>query len=374
MKVVIAPDAYKGSLVAQEVATTMKQAILDISPTIEIFEKPMADGGEGMMDALLSSVSGEEVYVTCTGPLGQRIKTSYAIINKSTALIEGARIAGLPQVPTSKRNPDFTTSYGIGEVILDALDAGCTSFIIGIGGSATNDGGLGMLQALGMKAYDSMGNKVGPFGKDLLQVDNIDLTTIDQRLNDVHIRVASDVTNSLCGINGASYVYGPQKGATEKQVKEYDLALKKYSHLFNEGVKLREKAGAGAAGGLGFAFLIIDGKLTPGAELIAEAINLVAYLKEADFVFTGEGQTDEQTLFGKAPGYIADLARQYNIPTILISGSLSGNQQKLREHFSGCFSIINEPMPLEQAMAETEQLLYEQTKHVFHMLMNQSKI
>lgn len=368
MRVVIAPDSYKGSLTAQEVATVMKQAIIDINSTVKVIEKPMADGGEGTINALLSSVPGKEVFITCTGPVGEPIETSYAIINESTALIEGARISGLPQVPASKRNPDLTTSFGIGEVILHALDAGYTSLILSLGGSATNDGGLGMLQALGMQSYDRKGKKVGSFGKDLLLVERIDLTTIDHRLKDVHIQVANDVMNPLCGVNGASYVYGPQKGATKDQIKAYDLALKKYSKLFNQGKKLREKNGAGAAGGLGFASLIIGGKLTPGAELIAETINLEKHLQSADFIFTGEGQTDEQTLYGKAPGYVATLAKKYKVPSILISGSLSGDQQKLRKYFSGCFSIINQPITLERAMSSVEQLLYEQTKHVFHLL------
>ena len=370
MKIVVAPDSFKGSLTSIEVASIIKAAIKSVDSNYEVGMKPMADGGEGTLESLLSSTEGERVFVTCTGPLGQSVQTSYAILRGDTAIIEGASIAGLPQVPLHQRNPDDTTSFGIGEVILDALDKGCQSFIIGIGGSATNDGGLGMLLALGMKAYDEGGKKLGPYGKDLLTLHHIDLQSLDPRLKEVTIKVACDVNNPLCGKQGASYIYGPQKGAIPEQVKRYDVALEYFStaveNILNK--KFKEMPGAGAAGGLGFALLTLGAQLVSGAELLADAIELEAAIQQADLVITGEGQTDEQTLYGKAPGYVAKLAEAHSIPTILISGSLQGNMDLLRKRFAGCFSIVTSPLTLEQCMEQAEELLYEQTKHVIHFM------
>src|SRR5690625_3941721 len=255
MKIVIAPDSFKGSLTSIEVTNIIETAIFAVNPNYSVIKKPMADGGEGTIDALLSTTKGERISLKCTGPLGETVETYYAIVG-NTAIIECANIAGLTQVPPSKRNPDVTTTYGIGEAILDALDKGYQSFIIGLGGSATNDGGLGMLLALGMRAYDDRDEKVGTFGKDLRDVKKIDLTALDPRLKEVHLHIASDVDNPLYGKNGASKIYGPQKGMTEKQVEIYDAALKNYSQLLEHALKkdsLHQKEGAGAAGGLGFA-------------------------------------------------------------------------------------------------------------------------
>src|SRR5690625_1112659 len=227
MNIVIAPDSFKGSLTSIQVTNIIEKAILDDHPSFSVVKKPMADGGEGTIDALLSATKGKLVPVKCTGRLGENISTHYAIIEGNTAIIECASIAGLPQVTLNKRNPDHTTTYGIGEVIIDALDRGCTSFIIGLGGSATNDGGLGMLLALGMEAFDQDGNKVDIFGKDVDFIEEVNLTTLDSRLKNVEVKVASDVDNPLCGERGASVVYGPQKGATGEQVRKYDAALNK---------------------------------------------------------------------------------------------------------------------------------------------------
>lgn len=370
MNIVIAPDSFKGSLTSIEVARIMKKAIKDINEDYNVMMKPMADGGEGTLETLLLSTEGERVHVTCTGPLGNPIQTSYAILQAHTAIIEGASIAGLPQVPVDKRNPDLTTSYGIGEVIIDALNKGCTSFVIGIGGSATNDGGLGLLLALGMKAYDESGDELGPYGKDLLALHRIELDSLDPRLKKVTIKVACDVDNPLCGQRGSSYIYGPQKGATNEQIKHYDAALSRFGTIVETTLdkRLKETPGAGAAGGIGFALLALGAELVSGAKLLADAIGLEAAIKDAHVVLTGEGQTDEQTLYGKAPGHVAELAHTYNVQTILISGSLQGNMDRLREHFSGCFSIIPSPLSLDQCMKQAEKLLYEQTKHVIHFL------
>src|SRR5690625_3429058 len=292
----------------------------------------MADGGEGTLDFLLSTTRSEKVPITCTGPLGEKITTYYGITQFGTAIIEIANIAGLVQVPEEKRNPDETTTFGIGEVILDALDRGCQSLIIGIGGSATNDGGLGMMIALGMTAKNKAGNKLDGYGKDLLQLDKVDFTDFDPRLAEISIKVASDVDNPLCGKMGATVVYGPQKGATSEQIELYDKALDNYSDVIEAKLNnsFKQSQGAGAAGGLGFALLTMGAKLVSGAKLIAEEMHLEEVIEGADLVITGEGQSDEQTLFGKAPGYVATIAKSYDVPVILISGSIIGDRKSTR--------------------------------------------
>jgi glycerate kinase len=370
MKIVLAPDAFKGSLTAIEAANTMKKAIHDSFPDWKPETIPMADGGEGTLDALLNATGGKRISIRCRGPLGNCISTSYGIIEEKTAAIECAKIIGLTLVEKEKRNPDITTSFGIGEVIMDALARGCTRFIVGLGGSATNDGGLGMLQALGMHAYNQDGKKIGPYGRDLLNLSAVDVSKLDKRLENVSIHVACDVTNPLCGSQGASAVFGPQKGATKEQVLAYDKALEKYSDGIESeiGRDFREVPGAGAAGGLGFALLALGAKLTSGAKLIAEAARLKEVLKDADLVITGEGQSDEQTLYGKAPGYVAELATELNVPAVLLSGAVTGDRDLLREKFAGCFSIITKPLSLEEAMDNAENLLYEQTREVIYFL------
>lgn len=371
MNIVIAPDSFKGSLTAKQASKIMGNAVLEVLNNCNVKIMPMADGGEGTLETLLvSSNDAKQVLVNCVGPLGEKIDTSYGIVNGNTAIIECASIAGLTQVPEEKRDPTATTSFGIGEVIIDALDKGCTSFILGLGGSATNDGGLGMLQALGMEAWNQDGSCLGPFGLDLLNVDKVSLARLDTRLAAVDIRVACDVDNPLCGSRGASAVYGPQKGASPEQVTQFDNALSKYGDLIEDEIKkkYKEHAGAGAAGGLGFALLAIGANLESGAKLIADASNLENYIKEADLVLTGEGQSDEQTLYGKAPGYVAELAKKYNVPVVLISGSLAGNLDRLQEQFVGCFSIINQALPLKACMENAEQMLFEQTKQVVHLI------
>lgn len=368
--IVVAPDSFKGSLTSSQASEIMKKAIIEIIPSSKVTLKPMADGGEGTLQSLITSTVSERIAITCTGPLGEKIDTTYALIDSTTAIIECAKIVGLTQVPRAKRNPDLTTSYGLGEMMVDALDRECTSFIIGLGGSATNDGGLGMLQALGMRAWDKHGNEVGLFGKDIHQIASVSFEEIDKRLSKTSIKVACDVDNPLCGKRGATAVYGKQKGATAAQITQYDGSLALYADLIEAEVNqsLRDIAGAGAAGGLGFALLALHADLVSGAALLADTINVEAAIKDTDLVITGEGQSDEQTLFGKAPGYIATRANKHGVPVVLISGSLAGDLDRLRERFSGCFSIINKPMSIETCMDWAEELLYEQTKQIIHLL------
>ncbi|MFZ3576939.1 glycerate kinase [Virgibacillus sp. DJP39] len=368
--IVIAPDSFKDSLTASQAANIMQRAVLDIFPNCNVTKKPMADGGEGTLETLLESSDSRRVPINCTGPLGDKIETTYGIVDKNTAIIEYAAIAGLDLIPSNQRNPDITTSYGVGEVILDALAQGCTSIILGLGGSSTNDAGLGLLQALGLRAWDKNGTQLSGFGKDLLEVNKVSLDCMDTRLGELDIRVACDVDNPLRGPRGASVIYGPQKGADEEQVKQYDKGIQEFADLIEAeiGQSYQEVAGSGAAGGIGFAMLSIGGCLVSGAKLIADASKIDSSIKQADLVITGEGKSDEQTLYGKAPGYIAILAQSYRVPVVLISGSLSGNLDSLRGQFSGCFSIINQPLSLEESLNKAEELLYEQTKSVVHLM------
>ena len=370
MKIVLAPDSFKGSLSSSEVTQVMERAIKDVDATHTVVSKPMADGGEGTIEAMLISRKGRKVNVRCTGPLGEPVESSYVLFNSNEAVIELAEIAGLTLVPTSKRNPDHTTTYGLGEVILDAIDRGAKSIMIGLGGSATNDGGLGMLMALGMKAWDKDGQSLNGYGSDLHRVHSIHFEDIDERLKDIEIKVACDVTNPLCGERGASVVFGPQKGATDQQVEKYDQSLHQYAELIENNLSqsYQNISGSGAAGGLGFALLAIGGQLDSGAKLIAETIHLEQEIQEADLVITGEGQSDEQTLYGKAPGYVASLANKHHVPVVLLSGSLSGDQKSLNDAFTSCFSIVNRPLSLEESMNEVKTLLYEQTKQIIKLV------
>ncbi|WP_088052434.1 glycerate kinase [Virgibacillus dakarensis] len=372
MNIVVAPDSFKGSLTSVEASEIMKSAILNVDSGYSVTMKPMADGGEGTLESLLKARNGERIEVDCTGPLGDKVTTSYGIINGKTAVIECANIVGLTQVPENKLNPDNTTTYGIGEVIIHALNKGCESFIIGLGGSSTNDGGLGMLLALGMSAWDKDGNQITGYGRDLYSVERVQFDNLDTRIAKVEINIASDVENPLCGELGATSVFGPQKGASPKQVKQLDEALRHFGNLVESElhVNIQEIPGAGAAGGLGFALMAIGGSLVSGAALVGDAIGIESAIEAAELVVTGEGQSDEQTLYGKAPGYVATIAKKYGVPVVLISGSLNGNLDPLRERFSGCFSIINKPLSLQQCFEKADKLLFEQTKQVVHLAGN----
>lgn len=369
LNILIAPDSFKGSLSAEQVALTMKQALEEEWNHLTIQTKPMADGGEGTIDAILAATKGKRIHLTTSGPLGEPIDTSYARLSTNTAIIETAMHAGLYQISEDKRNPYNTTTYGIGEAILHALDQGCKKIIVALGGSATNDGGLGMLRALGMEAYDEENNLLQGFGRDLLLLHRLSFDKLDKRLNSVELQIACDVDNPLCGPTGASTIYGPQKGATPEQVEALDRGLSQFATLVQHltAKKYHDIPGAGAAGGLGFAFLLLGAKLIPGAKLVADTIDLVSSVKDADLIFTGEGQSDYQTLFGKAPGYVASLAEAYQVPIILLSGSLGDGMDQLREKFAGCFSITNRPMSLDECMNETVPLLKEQTKQIFSL-------
>lgn len=371
MNIVIAPDSFKGSLNARDVGTTMKKAFEDEWNGFNVRVIPMADGGEGTLETLVFSTNGKRIEVEATGPLGEKIKTEYGVFGDGgTVVIEAASVAGLPMVPKEKLNPMNTTSYGIGEVILHAVAKGYRKFIVGLGGSATNDGGLGMLQALGVTFVDDKKQIVEPFGHSVGKVRNVDFSTMNPLINDCHFQIAADVDNPLCGIRGASYVFGPQKGADQHMVEELDRALKAYGDIIEHTlqINIQHLEGAGAAGGLGFAFLLLNSQLKSGAQLIAESSGLYDVIQQADWVITGEGQSDYQTLYGKVPSYVAKLAKQYKVNTSLISGSLGEGYEQLYDSFISCHSITKGPISLDECMEKAGELLYYETKNVARLL------
>jgi glycerate 2-kinase len=372
MKIVIAPDSFKGSLTATKVGLTIRQAFLAELPHAQIEVVPMADGGEGTLETMLFATRGTEIRIKATGPLGEPVPTAYGVLgDQETVVIEMANVAGLPMVPKEKRDPMKTTTYGVGELLMHALDQGYRKFIIGIGGSATNDGGMGMLQALGVRFYDRQGALVSKKGgAALMQVASADFRSLDPRIRECDIRVASDVKNPLCGPNGATAVFGPQKGVTTEQIGILDQAMERYATVIEEqlSTSFRYTEGSGAAGGLGFALLVIGGKIQSGSQIIAEATGLAEKIKNADWVITGEGQSDFQTMYGKVPSYVAKLAKQNRAKALLLSGGLGKGFEALYEDFVSCHSIVHRPVPLEEAMEHAEDYLFLAARNLARLL------
>lgn len=375
VKIVIAPDSFKGSLSAPEVTTFIRRAFEDVAPDIEIIEVPMADGGEGSLAALVQATSGRTVEVTVHGPLMQPVRASYGILGDGkTVVIEMALAAGLTLAPVPHRNPLSTSTYGVGELFRAALDAGYRDFIVAVGGSATNDGGLGFLQALGAQFLDADGSNVRAVGGALSSIQQVNLDGLDSRLAECQIVTASDVDNPLCGSRGASFIFGPQKGATPDMVQFLDDGLRHYANLVETalGRSHKESAGAGAAGGLGFALLCINAQFASGARLVAQKVQLSEKLVGADFVITGEGKTDEGTLYGKVPFVVAQLARERNAKAILLSGSLgeidNDKKQHLDEVFLSMHSILPRPMTTEAAMNDAPTLLYDAARNIARLI------
>ena len=377
MKIVVAPDSFKGSLSAREVGVTVREAFILEMPEAQVEVVPMADGGEGTLETLLYATKGEKIETMATGPLREPVRTCYGILGDGeTAVIEMAQVAGLPMVPAAKRNPALTTTFGIGEIIAAAINKGIRSFIVGLGGSATNDGGLGMLQALGVVFQDQYGRNVEPIGESLQKITSVNFSRLHPELKSCRFRIASDVENPLCGENGASCVFGPQKGATEEQVRQLDKGMRHYANLVEAhlNAELQTKPGAGAAGGLGFGFLALGAEIMSGSKVVAEAAGLENQIETADWVITGEGQSDSQTLYGKAPFYVAGLAKKYKVGTVLISGGLGEGHEALLDHFISCHSIVNAPMPLEHAIADAQALLFSCARNIARLINKASRL
>jgi len=374
VKIVIASQGFKGNLSALRVSQAIEAGIRRVVPDVTTAIVPMADGGEGTMQALVDAIGGEIIPVEVTGPLGEHVTAHWGFLSDEiTAVIEMAAASGLNLVPSEKRNPLLTTTYGTGELIRDALERGCRKFIIGIGGSATNDGGIGMAQALGANLLDAKGTPIALGGAALAALEQIDIATLDPRLADSDIIVACDVTNPLCGPQGASAVYGPQKGATEEMVVQLETALTHYAEVIERdlNIDIRDVPGAGAAGGLGAGLVVfLKAKLIPGVDIVIQATGLVEQLKDATLVFTGEGRIDNQTACGKTPAGVAQKAKLFGLPVIAIAGEIGDGYQAVYEQgIDTVFSIAPGPMGLNQSMSKAEQLVTDVTERAFRLFL-----
>lgn len=355
MNILIAMDSLKGSLSSIEANKAIADGFIQANSDFVIQTLPVADGGEGTVEALVHATNGRFVDTVVTGPLGKPVKLRYGILgDQVTAVIEIAEACGLPLLKKEERNPLYTTTFGVGEVILEALENGCRDFIIGLGGSATNDAGVGMLQALGYQFLNKDGSEVGQGGAELKNIAKIVASSVTEKVRMAKFRVACDVNNPLYGENGAAYIYGPQKGATPEVVRELDGGLQHFSNVVSKqlGKELQQISGAGAAGGLGAAFAgFLEAELESGVQLILEQAQLESKLQEVNLVITGEGKLDGQTSMGKAPAGVALMARKHAVPVIALAGDISEGHSSLHESgITAYFTIVNGPVDLEVAM------------------------
>lgn len=369
MKIVIAPDSFKESLSALEVAKAIESGFREIFPDADYFRLPVADGGEGTVEAMVAATQGKVIKIKVTGPLGEPIDAFFGLSgDEKIAFIEMAAASGLESVPQAKRNPLKTTSYGTGELIKSALDRGVDHCIIGIGGSATNDGGAGMMQALGAKLLDKQGKEIGYGGGALADLATIDVGELDSRIKNCRFEVACDVTNPLTGKNGASAIFGPQKGATPEMVTQLDGYLKRYAEVIKRdlGIDVDSVPGAGAAGGMGAALHgFCQADLRQGIDIVTEALGLDALVKDATLVITGEGRIDSQSINGKVPIGVARVAKRYNKPVIAIGGSLTKDVDVVFDHgIDAVFSVLYRICSLEEALADAADNLRKSARNI----------
>ena len=353
-KIIITPDSFKGSLTSMEVANAIEEGIKNVIPNCETVKIPIADGGEGTMDTLVNALKGKKIKIKAHDPLMRSIDVEYGLVeNNKTAIIEMAIASGLPLLQKEEQNPSKTTTYGTGEIIKDALKRGCRSFLIGIGGSATNDAGTGMLKALGYRFIDKNGKESDGTGKSLQLICSIDDSAIMPELKEAEFKIACDVNNPFSGPNGAAYIFAKQKGADKQMVKDLDNGMESFRKLIEKENKIDLNAipGTGAAGGLGGGFIaFLNAQLKPGIEMVLNAINFEKYLQNADLVITGEGKLDKQTAMGKAASGILDAAKKHNIPVIAIGGSIEDIEILIERGFASLFSILSVPTSTEEAM------------------------
>jgi len=373
-KVVIAPQEFKGSLTALEIARAMETGVKRVLPDAETVLVPVADGGDGTLQSLVDSSGGKVVTTTVTDPLGRPVNAQWGALGDGvTAVIEMARSSGLALLTLEERDPLTATTTGVGELIQVGLEQGFRRFIIGIGGSATNDGGAGMARALGAKLLDNDGADLAPGGAALARLAHIDTSGMDPRLKEAEVVVACDVNNPLCGPTGASAIYGPQKGATPDMVRQLDDALGRYADVIERDLELdiRERPGAGAAGGLGAGLMaFLDAELRAGVDIVLEAVGLADRLPGADLVITGEGQFDRSTVFDKSPVGVARLAKKLSIPVIGIAGSLGEGFQGVHDcGVDAVFTLVSGPMTLDEAMANTSDLVASTTEEVLRAML-----
>ena len=373
MKIVIAPDSFKDSLSAEKVADAIAAGLADVMPHAQLVKCPMADGGEGTVEAIVAAGNGQLRRNHVQGPLGAPVEAHWGWLPDShTAIIEMAEASGLQLLKPEQRNACITSTFGTGELIKAALDAGARRVILAIGGSATNDAGAGALQALGLGLFDAQGNSLPRGGLALAHVARIELSGLDPRLAEVRFEIAADVNNPLCGEHGASAIFGPQKGASAEQVQLLDQALGHFAdHCANVLPKdVRHEPGSGAAGGLGFAAKAFFGaQFRAGVEVVAELVGLAEAVKGADLVITGEGRFDAQTLRGKTPFGVASIARAEGVPVVVLAGTLGEGYQALYEHgINAAFAIASGPMTLQDACARAAPLLTDRARDIARLL------
>jgi len=374
MRIVVAPDSFKESMTAGVAASAMVSGIRDVCYDVEVVKIPLADGGEGTADILNNYFGANRYKSEVTGPLGNMITVEYGVTTDNIAIMDVASVIGLQLVSRDERNPLKTTSYGLGELIIDALNRGARKFIIGLGGSATNDGGIGMAQALGVELTDQDGKSVPLGGEGLMKLKNISLKKIDPRLLDCTFTIAADVRNKLLGDDGATFVYGAQKGADHQMLQQLEQGMENYVSVLKRDLQMDVTGtiGAGAAGGLGAAFYaFLDAEIKPGIDYIIELVELEQRISEATLVFTGEGKIDDQTLQGKVPLGVAKLAAKFDVPVVAIVGANKVTTDKIYEAgIRAIFPIVNEPMPLSDALDQAETLTRITVANVMRLFMN----
>ena len=375
MRVVVAIDSFKGSMSSLEAGEAISNGIKKAHKDAEVEIRPLADGGEGTVEALSIGMGGRLINVDVTGPVGRKVSAVYGIVDSSkTAIIEMSQAAGITLVSGDEKNPLYTTTFGVGELIKDAINKGCRHFVVGIGGSATNDCGIGMLQALGYEFLDKEGKQVGFGASGVRDIVSIRDENVIKELSECYFRVACDVNNPLCGDLGCSAIYGPQKGATKEMVADMDGWLKSYSKIVKEKYPDAdcEYPGTGAAGGLGYAFFnFTNSKLESGIKIVLDETKLEEYVKDADIVVTGEGRLDHQTVMGKAPVGVANIAKKYNKKVIAFSGSVTEDAGVCNEHgIDAFFPILRRIVTLEEAMQTdtAKKNLTDTAEQVFRLL------
>lgn len=376
MKIVIAPDSFKESLSALQVAGAIEAGMREVWPDAQYVKVPVADGGEGTVQAMIDATAGRRIEHEVTGPLGEPLAAFYGLIEGegkgALAVIEMAAASGLESVPPARRNPMVTTSRGTGELIRFALDAGARRFVLGVGGSATNDGGAGMLQALGVRLLDADGHDIGPGGGELARLERIDASALDPRVRDADFQIACDVANPLVGPQGASAIFGPQKGATPEMVAQLDANLKRYADIVKRdlGHDVADMPGAGAGGGIAAAMVVfLSGRLRPGVEIVLDAVGLDAAVADADLVVTGEGRIDGQTVQGKTPMGVARVARAHGKPVIAIGGSLAADAGAVHAHgIEAVFAAVARPCTVPEALTAAEHNLHRAARNVAALL------
>ena len=373
MRIIIAPDSFKGSNTSLAVAEAIERGIKQALPEAEVFKIPIADGGEGTVDAVVFGGGGEYRKITATGPLGAETEATYGILGEGRAVIEMAAASGLPLVPRDMRNPLHTTTRGTGELIRDALDQGCREILIGIGGSATNDCGVGMAQELGYSFKDASGREIGPGGGEIGKVGSIDTSRADPRLSECTFVVACDVKNPLTGPEGASEVYGPQKGATPEMIKQLDGNLGHLAGIIREQLnkEVEDLPGAGAAGGLGAGLVAFcSAGLRSGIDAVLDIVRFEQQIEKADLIVTGEGRMDGSTAYGKVPVGIASRVRQSGIPVLAIVGDIGNGAGKVYDYgIQGIMSTMNRAMPLEEALSQSTEMLEDAAERVFRIIL-----